>query len=322
MAESRDFNQPTKPNGHRRAPWHDYRRKWIYLITINKAPGISDFSTLAGSPDSHDNPPHSKPTPLGKIIKDCIYGLPKDYPFVSILRSVIMPDHVHFVIYVKESTDIHLGLIINKFKTNCSIISHDAGLGAAIDMTLFEEGYHDRILKNNGQLARMLKYVSDNPRRRMERMLHPDFFHRTDIAGPNGELLEAYGNKQLLEDCEIEAVKISRSYSADELKRKKQIWLHTVYNGGVLVSPFISQAEKKVLDWACANRGRIILITNNGFGNNYTPKGRLHELCEEGRLLVIAPAEHSTAAVTLTREACLRMNAIAEAIASYMIKLR
>lgn len=234
-----------------------------------------------------------------------------------------MPEHIHFVLFVTEATDTHLGDIILDLKGECTRRYHGTTKQAVREaplVSIFEEGYHDRILLKKDQLQRMLCYVSDNPRRRMERMSHPDFFHRTLIAGPDGTRYEAYGNIHLLEDPDIEAVKVSRKYTPDELIHRKRIWMHTVQNGGVLVSPFISPAEKKVENWVCNAGGRIILITDNGFGTNYTPKGMLHTLCSEGRLLIIAPTEHRTAASPLDRATCLQMNALAETVAAYSLR--
>lgn len=323
LQERPDYYRPLVPNGCRRAPWHDYRSRCIYMITINRAPGILPFSTLAGIPGSHDWKPRTLLTPTGEIIASCISELKAAFPFIRILRRVIMPEHIHFVLFVTEATDTHLGEIIRELKGECSRRYY--GTSKQTDreaplVSIFEEDYHDRILLKKDQLQRMLAYVSDNPRRRLERMNHPGFFHRTIIAGPDGTRHEAYGNIHLLEDPDIEAVKISRKYSPDELIRRKRIWMRTVQNGGVLVSPFISQAEKKVEHWACDAGGRIILITDNGLGTNYTPKGKLHALCSEGRLLIIAPTEHHTSASPLDRATCLRMNALAETIAAYSLR--
>lgn len=322
MQEPPAYYRPLIPNGCRRAPWHDYRSRCIYMITINRAPGILPFSTLAGIPGSHDWKPRTVLTPTGEIIASCLSGLKSAFPFTQILRRVIMPEHIHFVLFVTEATDIHLGDIILKLKGECTRRYHGSTKQTDREaplVSIFEEGYHDRILLKERQLQRMLAYVSDNPRRRLERINHPDFFHRTPMAGPDGTRYEAYGNIHLLEDPDIEAVKVSRKYTPEELIRRKRIWMRTVQNGGVLVSPFISPAEKKVENWACDADGRIILITDNGFGTNYTPKGMLHTLCSEGRLLIIAPTGHRTASIALDRATCLQMNALAETVAAYSL---
>lgn len=319
------YYRPLVPNSCRRATWHDYHSRCIYLITINKNSHTPAFSTLEGIPGSHDWKPRTIPTPTGEIIASCLSHIKDNFPDVKILRRVIMPQHLHFVLFNTVYTDYHLGDIISRFKQNCLRsfygIKDVETNGIITAPSLFEDNYHDRILLKKDQLQRMLAYVSDNPRRRLERMRHSDFFYRSPVISSQGIQLEAYGNIHLLEDPDIEAVKISRKYTANELRMRKIRWMKTVQNGGVLVSPFISADEKKVKNWACDNGGRLILIENNGFGHNYTPKGYLHQLCSEGRLLIIAPSEHSTRKTTTTRESCLSMNALAEEISSYGLSL-
>ena len=67
-------------------------------------------------------------------------------------------------------------------------------------------------------------------------------------------------------------------------------------------------------DYAIANGARLILIEQNGFGPRYKPSGQYFELCAEGRLLMVAPVEHSTSKIVLSREWCLRHNELAEQI--------
>ena len=324
MRDIPSYFRPLSQNGCRRASWHDYHSRSIYMISINRASEIfTPFSELRGIPGNRDWPPTAVPTHTGRIIGECISAIKLEFPAVKILRRVIMPEHLHFVLYNTIYSDYHLGDVINHFKGECTrrFYGLTGKQSEPIHLpSLFEDGYHDRILIKRNQLKRMKDYVSDNPRRRMVRMANPGFFHRYFISDPNGIRYEAYGNIQLLEDFDIEPVKISRKFSAEELRRRKITWMHTVENGGVLVSPFISPGEKRVLDWARDNGGSLILITDNGFGRNYTPKGWQHELCAEGRLLIVAPVLHSTSAITLTRNVCLAMNALAETISAHGLR--
>lgn len=328
------FYRPIAPRSCRRAKWHDYRSRRIYMITINKASGVPHFSQICGTLGSESDKPRAVLSPLGKMISAKITALSWEFPFARIMRRIIMPEHVHFVIFITESTNTHLGEIITHLKKECTLAynsmlhgspsaaaeaeAHNAG--DVEPQPLFELQYHDRILIKKDQLQRILDYVTDNPRRRLERMQNPDLHSRYMLHDEDGICYEAYGNIQLLEDPDIEAVKISRKYSPEELQKKKYCWMRTVENGGILVSPFISQAEKRVRDWAIENDGRIILIISNGFGKNYAPKEPLHTLCTEGRLLIIAPTEHSFSKESLSREECLKLNALAEQVAAYKLK--
>lgn len=312
-----DYIRPLIPNGRRRAPWHDYRSRCIYMITMNAAPGIPPFSMLAGELNSRDYPPTTIRTPLGEIIHQQISAIKKKFPFVKILRRIVMPEHIHFVIFIEVADKCHLSDIISLLKVTIGQLWSRA---YGIYSTIFEEGYHDRILIGKGQLKKMLNYVSNNPRRRMERIAYRGFHSRYNISDVFGCRYEAYGNIHLLEDCDISNVKISSHDNMALLKKKKTIWKQTVENCGVLVSPFISAAQKKVRDWSMDNGGRLILIEGNGFGHIYSPKGKLHDLCNQGRLLIIAPTTHSTANIKYTRQMCEDLNNIASEIAEGKIR--
>jgi REP element-mobilizing transposase RayT len=311
-----DFYRSVIHHSCRRAPWHDYHDRSIYMVTLNRSSQLPPFSKIVGALNSHENPPRAQLLPLGEIVASNISALKQSFPFVKILRRVIMPEHIHIVIFITEKTGFALGDIIHRLKTECSKAYNRRDENGEL-ITVFEKDYHDRILSKKGQLERILGYVSDNPRRRLERMTYKNVHHRYLIANDNGNIYEAYGNIQLLEDPDIEAVKVSRRDTPDGLKSKKQSWLKTMQNGGVIVSPFISPAERKVRDWAFDNYARVIYIEPNGFGDRYTPKEPLHSLCSEGRLLIIAPLEYRYDRNVITREECLRLNDLASDIASY-----
>lgn len=317
MNDNPDYFRPLSPKGTRRAKWHDYRSRCIYMLTLNKAQGIPDFSEIRGRLDSYEWRPRVYHSPLGELIGQQMSAIKAAYPNTQILRRVIMPDHIHFVLFNTVAGDYHLGDVIRHLKSACAHAYYNIPPHHPVNQpSLFEDDYHDRILIKRNQLDNMLNYVSSNPRRRLERQTYRTFHRRFIIKDADGNMYEGYGNVHLLDDYDIEPVKISRSYSADELRNKKICWLRTVENGGVLVSPFISQAERKVRDWAIDNGGRLIIILNNGYGPRYTPKGRLHDLCNQGRLLLIAPIEYQTAKVACTYVGCQAMNQLAIRIAA------
>lgn len=270
---------------------------------------------MQGIIGSHDWPPTAVSSPIGEVIGQAISSLKPEYPFTSILRRCIMPDHVHFVLNVKETTDIHLGTLIKHIKNKCysEIISMGYGEGTQI----FAENYHDTFLTARGQLKRMLDYVSDNPRRHLVRKIYPSWFQRFAIS--DGEVCyEAYGNWDLLYESLIVQVKAGREFQ----KRKnefRKLWVRTVLNDGILVSPFINDTEKKVRDWAMARGGALIYVTSELFAPRFKPEGMMFELCGEGRLLIVSvpplPEYKYLPENIALRQQCVRMNAISDEIA-------
>lgn len=315
-----NFSRPRKTSGRRRAHNHNYRGSWIYMISINCEPQTPPLSKIIGDLYSHDNPPNVLLSDLGKIVNDEISNIKPFFPNTVIINRKIMPEHIHFIIYVNRdanlNTSYHLGEIIQSFKSKCN--QRFRALYPTFS-ALFEEGYHDRILLKKNQLERMKRYLINNPRRRLERTINRHYHQRTHIITHNGTKLEAYGNIRLLEEPQIEAVRLSQRFTSEETLRRKRLWKYTIENSGVLISPFISENERKVMDWAIEQEGRLIVIINQAMGERYHPGGRLHELVSAGLCLILAPADPEQQYAHLNREACLRMNDLAEEIAQYGI---
>lgn len=82
-----------------------------------------------------------------------------------------------------------------------------------------------------------------------------------DALSIAGNTYRVYGNIQLLEHPFKEQVVVHRADSPEVRKQNRDLWLYTAANGGVLVSPFISPAEKGIRAAAEAAGGRIILIS-------------------------------------------------------------
>lgn len=293
-------------NQHRRAVWHNYYDRAVYMVTIGKHKGCPDFGSLKYT-DPKDA--HISLSPYGAVIKSQIDSTPDHNPQLKILDQVIMPDHVHILIQVMEPISKHFGDIIQAIKSAST--SGIRKLTGSRDMTVFEEGFHDRIVKNRTQLDTLYRYIRDNPRRLAVRRVHPEFFRRVNRMEIAGRECRAYGNFQLL-DCPFrEQVVVHRADTDTERADKRDRWLYTAANGGVLVSPFISPAEKAVRDEADQAGGRFILITNRQMEDRYKPSGRDFELCEAGRMLIISIPGLSP---DLTRPVCLAMNTLAEEI--------
>ncbi|MDE7413392.1 MAG: hypothetical protein K2N05_06345 [Muribaculaceae bacterium] len=308
------------PNAGIRCPGHDYRSRCIYHIVLNKAEGFPLFSEVKGIPGDRQWPPKVEVTEIGRIIGDAISSLKSAFPFTSILRRCIMPDHVHFAIFIKEETDIHLGTIIASLKKVCSGIYET--LGNPPEIEFFIPGYHDTFLTGKDQLKKMLSYISDNPRRYLVRKSNPGWFRQFIICSPDGKnRYDAYGNWDLLSEFQRVPVKVSRKYSPSELKAWKKRWHTTILNDGVLVSPFINPNEKKVRDWAIDNGGSLIYLTYRPFPEKFKPQGKMFDLCAEGRLLIIYIPPDEKEAEYIRNNACpsyshcQRMNSIAKEIA-------
>lgn len=302
----------------RRAPWHDYRAPGNYMITINKKENIPVFSEVK---EASNRDVYCDYKPMGRIIFNQINAFNMNHPEARISHRAIMPDHLHFRIEVKEylKDSIGLGKLINQLESRIRreyLAKFPDAPIAGTEESVFEYGFNDTIIWKRGQLDKVIKYIKDNPRKHMIMKKNPDLFSKRNQLVINGEAFMALGNLFLLRNPDIEAVRFSRKYSKEEWEAKKSLYEKTIDNGGVLVSPFINEEEKKFLRLAIEEGKGVILIQDRSYGDRTKPGGRLFDLCAEGRLLIIAiNKDEDCREGKLSREICLRMNDIAAQIA-------
>lgn len=219
-----------------------------------------------------------------------------------------MPDHIHMLIFVTDRLERHLGKYIGMFKVR---VGQNYKLAGGCDREIFDKDFYDCILHRHRSLNVIYNYIKQNPLRLAIRRAHPDFFRRVNIVVIDGVSCKAYGNMHLLGNPFKSQVVVHRRDTEEERTRKRAEWSHIAANGGVLVSPFISAAEKAVRRDAEALDSKIILITNAALGPRFKPCGVDFALCAAGTLLIISPENGGG---DLTRERCLAMNALASRI--------
>lgn len=284
---------------------HDYKSRCIYHITLKKAPGVESFGYLCGGVRNAE----IVRSELGVIIERNLRQISRLSPALKLLQYCVMPDHVHLLLFVMAPIDLHLGQYISKLKI---LIYQEYRMLKGIGIAVFERDFYDCILHRGRSLDTLFRYLRENPRRLAVRKACPEFFRRVSSMRIGGADCQAYGNLQLLENPFREQVVVHRADTPATRRSNRDLWLHTASNGGVLVSPFISPAEKAIRAEAEEAGGRIILIIHEPMGERYKPAGRDFELCERGSLLIVS-ARRSGA---LTRETCLAMNSLAAAAAS------
>lgn len=124
MNSHKEYATDCIPSMHRRSDSHDYRSRRFYLITMAVSPRWPLLGTLASSEDTctadDTVEAHIELSPLGEAVLSAWQQITYVYPQVSIVQHVIMPDHIHGILYVREDTTFHLGQVIKGFKTGCN----------------------------------------------------------------------------------------------------------------------------------------------------------------------------------------------------------
>ena len=275
--------------GNYRAKYIDYRKPGIFLITMAKNDYIPMFSSLypTGKADRYKGI-NTAFFRLGKIIRTNLENFKYKYPEIKILQFVVMPDHVHFILQKLEKNEKHLDDYMQQLKLDIYDEAKAKRIVAPKDM-IFRPGYNDQFLTHKRSLRVMFEYIWENPYRLWTRKNHPEFFTRIE----NGELFgircQFYGNMNLLKNPFIYSVIWHSYYSPEEKISRWELWRYALKNDGVLAGAFIHQEEKKFLKEALSLGSKIILFRNFKLEEREKPQGKLFQLCETGKLLIISP---------------------------------
>ena len=306
---------------------HDHCAPSFYMVTILTAPRRNCLSELKMGPDGA---PELALSPIGEVVRQVWQRSNAVYPHVKACESVIMPDHFHGILWVRERLKHPVGHIVKAFKLvsrrECGSKgllpqpdpgSVSAAAPAAGPPTLWQEGFQDTILLRRGQLQAMSHYIADNPRRLAAKRANPELFtvaSRQPVCP--GLTCPVIGNRFLLSHPIKRQFQVSRRISPEELAAQREELLYAAEHGSVLVSPCISPGEKEIARAALEAGCPLIVLVENGFPPHYKPPGRYFDACAACRLLMIAPFPHHRQKRAITREQCLSLNQHAQAIAA------
>lgn len=343
---------------------HDYRSRCIYHITLVVSGREPILGRIVGE---NEREARIETSPLGNAVSQCIKSIvsigAKHGRRMKILAKAIMPEHIHFVLFVEEPMDRPLGEVVRSFKSGCNkalrevmelrgsehIVPRQSDCNTAqtgsaqaggepssllfpldIDGTvchrvtsarilqqhaLFEEDYDETILRRKNQLRCMIDYVHDNPRRRWIKGKHLNLLvpiRGIEIAGRS---YDAIGNIMLLA-LGRHQVHVRSRFTETERRDYMNGCVIAARRNKVLVSPFISEYEKKVREVALQEGHSIIQLMDNGFSEKSTASGGLFDYCSNGQVLLLAPWKHEPKKGRISREECVMLNNMAEEIAN------
>lgn len=324
-------------NQHRRAEWKDYGNTGLYMVTLCVEGRQGLFGHLEGDIRAKHGSasfPHIVLSPIGHAILE--EELPKIHHFyhqIELWKAVIMPDHLHLLLYIKAPLPQgkHLGHIISSFKGGCSrawwalqalainkTVADTTGTTALAGTTaagaivpaasaavllphqpLFEQGYHDRIIRRPGMLENIKRYMTDNPLRAMIRRQLPHLMERRLHLRVGTHDYAAFGSLFLLKRAEKEQVFYHRRDKAtglpteetDSYQRERDRQLNEARDGVVLVSPGISKGEILVIQSALDEGLPVIHLQKEPIAQYWKPELHRFKACARGSLLILYPYE-------------------------------
>ena len=315
----------------------DRSKPWLGRLVCTTAEGVLTYEIQL--------------TDYGRACVLALEALPKHYPQVRLLELQVMPEHVHVVLFVRQSLPVPLGNLIRGVKAGARARWKQLGVSQGVAIPEWAPGFQDTVLLHEHQLTRMCAYVRDNPRRLAEKQQHPEYFccvrqielplYQTALIGR----FQALGNLNLL-NYPLFQVQCSRRWfryqrvtgrtgglkilrnaqgepqpaleTPDYRARLKEAFT-AVEKGWVLLSPCISDGERQIAREVLNRGGRLIIFRNKGFPpHGEKPLGRAFDACAQGRLLQLAPAAwpYVEKEKAMTRVDAMILNRLAQWIAA------
>ena len=313
----------------RRMYGHNYAVPGTYEVTMVVADRRPVFGEIVGTTKSGGEKPRLKPSVLGKaVLENEIPKIHHYYPMVDVWQVCLMPDHIHMIVRISKPLPEgkHLGIIIGAFKGGISRAwwkqEATASSASAADQhtPLFEPNYNDHILMRDGQLENWKRYLRDNPHRYMMRREYPNLFERALCITIGGVRYSAFGNMLLLRQPEKHQVFFHRrtngvpTENTDFWKTESQRLISAANSGDVLVTPGISECEKRIKKMALEQRLRLIHLQAAPIGRYWKPERSRFEACASGSLLILAPWPEDMPAFDSDYDRFHYLNRLAETI--------
>ena len=104
-------------------------------------------------------------TDAGRIVHESWLSVPERFSSVDVDAFVVMPDHVHAIIFLLpvNCRSTHLGQVVGWTKQRATRMI--ACLASPCQTPLWQRSFNDRIIRNREALIRVRNYVKMNPAR-------------------------------------------------------------------------------------------------------------------------------------------------------------
>ena len=134
-----------------RLPTYDYSSNGAYFVTIC----LQERQPLLEIPELHT------------ILEDTWNTLPQRFPTVTLDDFIIMPDHVHFIVWLSPVKGGHLTLgdVVGAYKslTGRAALKHLRTQGYPCGNQFWQRSYYDHVIRSEFELQQKRTYIRNNP---------------------------------------------------------------------------------------------------------------------------------------------------------------
>ncbi|MBR5448292.1 MAG: transposase [Clostridia bacterium] len=140
---------------------YDYSSSGMYFVTIC----TKDKKNILWAKESSDVVVKSvKLSQYGQIVDETINSIPTYYPHVTLLQYVIMPNHVHLVLYIPNDGG---RILSSPTMSRASIITvigqMKRQVSKMIGKSIWQRSFHDHVIRDKRDYNKISEYIRENP---------------------------------------------------------------------------------------------------------------------------------------------------------------
>jgi len=156
---------------------YDYSQAGCYFVTICVKDMLERLGIVVVG-DGVLDVPCVQLFKYGEITEKHIVAINTHYSNLSVVKHVVMPNHVHMIISIGEGVDDKRGKSIKRTSpANATIPALISSLKRFIHkecgFILFQRSYHDHIIRNDAEYKDIAEYIDNNPLRWKEDCFYP-----------------------------------------------------------------------------------------------------------------------------------------------------
>ena len=161
---------------------YDYSRDGVYFVTICSRERQNIFAHIGVGAPLACARAHNTPNPpdmnhetmielsvIGKIIENQWNALPNQFVSVSLDEFIIMPNHVHGIVIIKQRAQASgaptLGHVVRAFKSKCTneYLNHIETNNLNTSGKIWQSSFYDQIIRNDESFTKIRNYIRNNP---------------------------------------------------------------------------------------------------------------------------------------------------------------
>ena len=125
---------------------YDYSQPNYYFVTICTS-GKRRIFGEAGNLNEY-----------GKVAEQGLREIPKHFPQVCVDKYVVMPNHIHAILVLKEQT-ANLSVILGQYKSYVARRIHRI----EPDQSVWQVSFHDHVIRDQKGYEKIWLYIESNP---------------------------------------------------------------------------------------------------------------------------------------------------------------